>query len=106
MRTTTSRPEGRQNCGARGLTYFLPYGMVFHMKTTLVIDDRVMRRLKQEAARQGRTISELVEAALRLMLERSRVNSSKLPPLPVHDLGKMLVDVADREALYRAMEGR
>lgn len=65
-----------------------------------------MRRLKQEAARQGRTISELVEAALRLMLERPRVNSSKLPPLPVHDLGKMLVDVADREALYRAMEGR
>ncbi len=75
------------------------------MKTTLVIDDRVMRRLKQEAARQGRTISELVEAALRLMLERSK-DSRKLPPLPVHDLGKMLVDVADREALYRAMEGR
>jgi hypothetical protein len=29
--------------------------MVFHMKTTLNIDDAVMARLKREAARQGRT---------------------------------------------------
>ena len=76
------------------------------MKTTMVIDDRIMRRLKQEAARQGRTVSEMVEAALRLMLERSKAESPKLPPLPLHDLGKMFVDIADREALYRAMEGR
>ncbi len=76
------------------------------MKTTLVIDDQVMRRLKQEAARQGRTVSELVEAALRAMLERGKAGSRELPPLPVHDLGKMFVDVADREALYKVMEGR
>ena len=36
------------------------------MKTTLNIDDTVMAELKREAARQGRTMSELVETALRL----------------------------------------
>ena len=43
--------------------------MVFHMKTTLNIDDGVMSRLKQEAARQGKTMSELVEIALRQLLQ-------------------------------------
>jgi Ribbon-helix-helix protein, copG family len=40
------------------------YGMGFRMKTTLNIDDSVMAELKREAARQGRTMSELVETAL------------------------------------------
>lgn len=80
--------------------------MVFHMKTTLVIDDGVMRRLKQEAARQGLTLSELVEAALRRMLDPAETESRTLPPLPVFNGGRLLVDVADREALYDAMDGR
>src|SRR5258707_821785 len=42
--------------------------MEFRMKTTLNIDDTVMVELKREAARQGRTMSELVETALRLLL--------------------------------------
>ena len=79
--------------------------MVFHMKTTLNIDDQVMARLKQEAARQGRTMSELVETALRMLL-RSRTQKEELPPLPSFRSGGALVDIADREALYQAMEGR
>jgi hypothetical protein len=75
------------------------------MKTTLNIDDRVMLRLKQEAARQGRTMSELVETALR-MLFRSRRQRTRLQPLPKFRSGGALVDIADREALYQAMEGR
>jgi hypothetical protein len=82
-----------------------PHGMVFHMKTTLMIDDTVMVRLKQEAARTGRTMSELVEVALRRLLED--VGTAKdLRPLPSFDSGGALVDVADRESLYQAMEGR
>ena len=42
--------------------------MVSHMKTTLNLDDTVMAQLKREAARQGRTMSELVEMAARLRL--------------------------------------
>jgi hypothetical protein len=44
------------------------YDMAVRMKTTLNIDDTVMAELKREAARQGRTMSELVETALRLLL--------------------------------------
>jgi len=81
--------------------------MVFHMKTTLNIDDTVMARLKEEAARQGRTMSELVETALRLLLESPHaVESLDLPPLPSFDSGGHRVDIADRDALYQAMEGR
>lgn len=77
--------------------------MVFHMKTTLNIDDSVMKQLRQESARTGRTISELVESALRLSLRRKKP-SPKLPPLPVLDSGGAKVDVADRDALYQVME--
>ncbi len=79
--------------------------MVFHMKTTLNIDDTVMNLLRQEAARSGRTMSELVETALRRLLEE-RPKPCGLSPLPTFDGGGALVDVADREALYQAMEGR
>lgn len=81
------------------------YGMVFHMKTTLVIDDAVMARLKRESLRSGRTMSELVETALRRFLQ-SKPDAVVLSPLPSFASGGALVDVADREALYRAMEGR
>ena len=79
--------------------------MVFHMKTTLVIDDQVMTRLKEEAARQGTTISALVEAALRSFLKAPRRHPS-LPRLPAFDTGGALVDINDREALYEVMEGK
>jgi hypothetical protein len=79
--------------------------MVFHMKTTLNIDKTVMTQLKQEAARQGRTMSELVETALR-MLFQSRKRRGGIEPLPTFRSGGATVDIADREALYHAMEGR
>jgi len=87
----------------------LPYNratsMVIHMKTTLNIDDTVMDRLRRESARSGRTMSELVEMALRQLLQR-RSAAPELVPLPSFDSGGALVDVADREALYRVMEER
>ncbi|MCU0230550.1 MAG: ribbon-helix-helix protein, CopG family [Acidobacteria bacterium] len=76
------------------------------MKTTLVIDDGVMKRLRQEAARKGTTISALVEAALRLFLENRSRAAPEAPALPSFDGGGAFVDIADRDALYRAMEGR
>ncbi len=81
--------------------------MVSHMKTTLNIDDTVMTRLRREANRQGRTMSELVEMALRLLFQSAGPKSkTKLPPLPRMHSGGHLVDIADRNALYQAMEGK
>jgi len=77
--------------------------MVFHMKTTLNISNVVMAQLKQEAALQGRTMSELVEGALRALLNTSEV-AEDLPPLPQFSTGGARVNVANREALYEIME--
>ncbi len=79
--------------------------MVGCMKTTLQIDDTVLARLRQESTRQRRTMSEIVEAALRLFFKSSR-ERRPLPELPSFDGGGMLVSIEDREALYGAMEGR
>jgi len=79
--------------------------MGFHMKTTLEIDEGVMRALKARAAAEGRTMSALVEAALRALLEGSPGRKpAELSPLPTFHSGGHLVDIADRDALYRAME--
>jgi hypothetical protein len=83
------------------LTYSHTTDMVFHTKTTLNIDDTVMARLRQEAARQRKTMSELVEAALRLLFHSTQqMKKKKLPPLPTFKGGPCKVDIANREALY------
>ncbi|HEX9729534.1 MAG TPA: CopG family transcriptional regulator [Gemmatimonadales bacterium] len=73
------------------------------MKTTLIIPDPLMRELKRRAARQGETLSAVVAEALRRGLAEPA--AGRLPPLPVHPMGRPLVDVADRDALSRTMDG-
>lgn len=85
------------------MTYNHIQGMFCHMKTTLNISDTVMRQLKKEAARQARTMSELVETALRMLFAEKKEEKS-LPPLPVFNSGGYRVDPANREALYQVME--
>jgi plasmid stability protein len=87
------------------LTYIHISNMVFRMKTTLNIDDSVMQRLREAAARQGRTMSELVEAGLRRVLEESEEGGDQVrEPLPQWQSGGAYVDVADRDALLERME--
>jgi hypothetical protein len=74
------------------------------MKTTLIIDDSIMAHVREEAARQGCTISEMVDEALRLMLDR-HPETEPLPLLPSFASGAQ-VDIADRDALHEVMEGR
>ena len=77
----------------------------FHLKTRLNIDGMVVRQLRREAARQGRTMSELVETALRSLFQRQK-EPAELSLLPRFNSGGAFVDIADRDALYQAMEGR
>ena len=78
--------------------------MVNHtMKTTLNIDDSVMQRLREESARRGTTMSALVEAALRRILDEKPGKPSDLPPLPRWHMGKPLVDISNREDLYQVL---
>lgn len=77
--------------------------MLFHVKTTLNIDEGVFTELKREAARQGRTMSDLVESALRVMLTGQRSRRA-LRPLPSAAMGPPRMDFAHRESLYDLME--
>jgi hypothetical protein len=80
--------------------------MVCHMKTTLNIDDTVMQRLREEAPRRGTTMSALVEAGIRRILDEDPrgPTTDSLPSLPTWHGGAMLVDVSNRGELYRVME--
>lgn len=44
--------------------------MLIRMRTTLIIDDRLLREAKQVAAGRGTTVSALVNDALRTLLAR------------------------------------
>lgn len=77
--------------------------MVIPMKTTLILPDSLVRSLKRRAAERGTTLSDVVAEALHRGLQRGP--KTALPPLPLHPLGIARADVADRDALYQAMEG-
>lgn len=75
------------------------------MKTTLEISEPIMRRLKEEAARSGKTMSELVETGIRMVVDKvGKKPRKKLRLPPARDMGEALVDIADRDALYDLME--
>lgn len=99
-------PQAEQSLSgvAIWLTAFHMRDMVFHMKTTLNISDVTMREVKREAARRRQTMSEMVEAALRTIVEPVQ-REGKLPPLPEFSGGEPRVDVANRDALYNVMGG-
>jgi len=78
------------------------------MRTTLNIDDELMKRVKEKAARSGKTMTEIVEEAL--MREVAGVAekpaqfklhwvTAEGPPAPG-------VDLSDRDSLYDSMERR
>jgi len=73
------------------------------MRTTLTVPDAVFRELKRFAAKRGIAISEVVtEMVLEGLAKRPQLAS--LPPLPSFNMGRPLVDVADRDALYDVLE--
>lgn len=77
--------------------------MIFHMRTTLIIPDEIMRELKRRAAERGDTLSDVVAECLKRGLETPE-SPGDLPPLPAHSMGTPAVDVTDREALFAAMD--
>ncbi len=77
--------------------------MGIHMKTTLEIPDGLMRDLKAKAARDGKTMSELVESALRTLLEE-RSDARPLPPLPTFHSGGFLMNIDSRAEYLDAMD--
>lgn len=78
------------------------------MRTTLNIDEALMRRVKQRAKETGRTITEVVEQALRKDVSGARpvTGGFTLRWTPVSGRLQPGVDLSDRDTLYEVMERR
>jgi len=68
-------------------------------RTTLLLDPGLYADLKRRAAREGRTLTDVVEEALRLGLRAQASRRRNREKLPSYDLGPFLVDPGDRVAL-------
>ena len=81
--------------------------MIFHMRTTLVIDDELFRELKRRALEENRTLSDLTQEVLRRGLEgRKPPRRSPRVKLPSFAMGSPKVDLADRDQLYEVLDRR
>ena len=75
------------------------------MKTTLNLNDEVLRRSKETAARQGITLTRFVEDALALKLSGSRKKPQfRLALRTVQGTRPPNVDISDRNALYDVID--
>lgn len=76
-----------------------------HMKTTVEIADDVLLRLKRQARREGKTLRELMDEALRARLATGRRAGFRLRKRPFKGEGQPLVAegqwAAIRDLIYR-----
>jgi hypothetical protein len=80
------------------------------MRTTIRLDDDLLREAKAAAARQGRTLTSLIEDGLREQLARASATRDRPPkPLPTFTGGGLRpgVDLDDNAAVRELLdEGR
>lgn len=78
------------------------------MRTTLDLDEELIRRAKQRAAAEGTSLTRLLEAALRLLLDPPRRPARRYRLRLLTQKGRLVpgVKLDDRDSLYERMEGR
>lgn len=78
------------------------------MRTTIRIDDRLLVEAKTRAARSGRSLTAVVEDALREAFARRDGGPRGPIELPVFPHGRLMpgVDLDDSAALLDVIEGR
>jgi len=76
-----------------------------HMRTTIDINDELLRAVKTYAAGERKTLKEIFERALREYLESPGLGTSEIPPIPsFHGHGLQPgVDLTDNSALEALM---
>ena len=83
--------------------------MFRHMRTTIRMDDELLRRAKAHAARTGTTLTRLIEDAVRQLLSRRRVSKVREPVCLPTFSGEGVqpgVDLDDTAALVELMDER
>jgi Ribbon-helix-helix protein, copG family len=81
--------------------------MFFCMRTTLDLDDELMRAVKRRAADSGKTMTEVLEDALRegLRPPSSASVGYRFEWRTVRGELRPGIDLTDRNSLFEAMEG-
>jgi ribbon-helix-helix CopG family protein len=81
--------------------------MLSHMKrTTLILNASLYAELKRRAAAEGRTLTDVVERALRLGLATPAAGRRARVALPSYDLGPFLVSPGDRAGVAELRRGQ
>ncbi len=82
--------------------------MLFCVRTTLNLDDELMKAIKQRAAATGRTLTEVIEVCLRhgLEAEQAPKRGYRLRWSTVSGHLQPGVDLTDRDSLHERMEER
>jgi predicted transcriptional regulator len=78
------------------------------MRTTLDIDDNLLRQAKKLAADEDKTLTRLIEEALREHVRASTRRTGGFRLQLLTKKGRLIpgTNLADRDALYERMEGR
>jgi hypothetical protein len=81
--------------------------MLICMRTTLDLDDRLVTAVKRRAADTGRTMTDIIEDALRAALRPPSARRRQAPWkwVTVKGSARPAVDVTDRDRLYELMDG-
>ena len=74
-------------------------------RTTIDIDSAVLRRLKERKRREGKTLGQLVSELLASALRRDDTPTSSELAWTSRPMGAR-IDLQDKEAVRRALEGR
>lgn len=76
------------------------------MRTTMNLPDALLEQVKQRAAESGRTVTSLMEEALRQLLSHPSQPSPEVRRLPSYGKAdaEPLVDLSDRDAVWAALE--
>lgn len=84
--------------------------MLGHMRTTVRLDEALMRAVKAEAHRRGETVTALIERGLRLILatgrEQSRRGRVAAPVSRATGGTQPGINLDDSSAVLDALEGR
>ena len=79
--------------------------MLICMRTTLNLPAGLLPAAKARAARDGRTLTSLVEEGLRSVLRPAQDQPPVVLPVYGSGSGRQLIDLDDREALEDALDG-
>lgn len=74
------------------------------MKTTLNLDDELLRRAKRRAQQRGATLTSVVEDGLRAVLAEASTPAYRLQLPVVEGTAPPAADPADRDALYAILD--